>query len=238
MDDLKNKLEEIKNSFIKSNDPNFIGLFVFGSQNYCLSNEESDIDCILLLKDPGGLPKEAATNYGKVKIYSLEKFIKLLSRGVPQAHEILCTKYRIVNPLYETILQNFTSNLYDCLDYEKIKAQLYKKLEEHLYYILWIVDQKSNQKYNKKRLYWAIRVHNQLMRIEAGEDFATSLVYKDILDLDLMKIKTENNCLSVKELKKIYKTLADYLHRRPRHLTKIMPKEEQCFSCLYAGLSS
>lgn len=104
MDDLVIKLEEIKDSFITDNNPNFIGLFLFGSQNYNLSSEESDIDCILLLRDSTGFSKEVSTKYGKIKIYSLESFIKLLSRGIPQAYEILYTKYQIVNPVYKTIL--------------------------------------------------------------------------------------------------------------------------------------
>lgn len=237
MDDLIIKLKEIKSSFTIDNSANFIGLFLFGSQNYHLSTEESDIDCILLLKDSTGFPKEAVTKYGKIKIYSLKKFIKLLSCGVPQAYEILYTKYRIVNSLYEAALQNFISNLSDSLDYEKIKAQLYKKLEEHFYYILWIINKKTNQRYNKKRLYWAIQVYNQLTRIEAGEDFASSLIYKDNLGLNLMKIKTETNFLSVNELNKIYKLLATYLQNKPQLAIEVTPEEEQYFSWLYSSIS-
>lgn len=237
MDDLIIKLREIKSSFIIDNSTNFIGLFLFGSQNYHLSTEESDIDCILLLKDSTGFPKEAVTEYGKIKIYSLEKFIKLLSCGVPQAYEILYTKYRIVNPLYEVALQNFISNLSDSLDCEKIKAQLYKKLEEHFYHILWIINKKTNQRYNKKRLYWAIRVCNQLQRINDGESFESSLIYRDLIGYDLMQIKTVTNYLSIKDFNTIYKNLIEFIRSQRRYSKDVLDAEEKCFSNLYANIT-
>lgn len=237
MDDLIIKLREIKSSFIIDNSANFIGLFLFGSQNYHLSTEESDIDCILLLKDSTSFPKEAVTKYGKIKIYSLKKFIKLLSCGVPQAYEILYTKYRIVNPLYEVALQNFISNLSDSLDYEKIKAQLYKKLEEHLCHVLWMMINKENARYNKKRLYWAIRVCNQLQRINDGESFESSLIYRDLIGYDLIQIKTVTNYLSIKDFSTIYRSLIEFIRSQRRYSKDVLDTEEKCFSNLYANIT-
>lgn len=239
MDDLIIKLREIKSSFIIDNSTNFIGLFLFGSQNYHLSTEESDIDCILLLKDSTGFPKEAVTEYGKIKIYSLEKFIKLLSCGVPQAYEILYTKYRIVNPLYEVALQNFISNLSDSLDCEKIKAQLYKKLEEHFYHILWIINKKTNQKYNKKRLYWAIRVYNQIQRLNEDEDLSSSFVYIENIemDLDLIQIKSQDNFLSAEKFSDIYRLLKEAIRVKPDFQISVTPKEKENYLHFYSEIN-
>ena len=239
MDDLIIKLREIKSSFIIDNSTNFIGLFLFGSQNYHLSTEESDIDCILLLKDSTGFPKEASTEYGKIKIYSLEKFIKLLSCGVPQAYEILYTKHRIVNPLYEVALQNFISNLSDSLDCEKIKAQLYKKLEEHFYHILWIINKKTNQKYNKKRLYWAIRVYNQIQRLNEDEDLSSSFVYIESMgkDLDLIQIKSQDNFLSTEKFGNIYRLLKEAIRVKPDFQISVTPKEKENYLHFYSEIN-
>ena len=103
--------------------------------------------------------------------------------------------------------------------------------------MFWNVSKKEKAYYNKKRLYWAIRVYNQLTRIEAGEDFVSSLIYKDNLDLDLMKIKTETNFLSANELNKIYKLLTAYLQNKPQLAIEVTPEEEQCFSWLYSSIS-
>lgn len=231
MDKIYSLIQERYNEF------NIIGLFLYGSQNYGLDYTHSDMDFIALVKQDSRPHREMEISNGKLKIYTIKYFLYRLKRGDLECYEILYTKYKILNPRYEDLFEYFINNYTPVINYDRIKRSLRNKLSEHLGYVTWMISNKEKAYYNKKRLYWAIRVYNQLTRIEAGEDFASSLIYKDNLDLDLMKIKTETNFLSVNELNKIYKLLATYLQNKPQLAIEVTPEEERCFSWLYSSIS-
>ena len=123
------------------------------------------------------------------------------------------------------------------MNYERVKNSLKKKLDEHLSHILWIIHNPEKARYNKKRLYWALRVCNQLQRIDDGEDFKSSLMYNSTLDYDLKKIKTITNYLSIKDFNDIYKYLNKYLYSLPKYSKDILDKEEKCLSKFYNSMT-
>ena len=96
---------------------------------------------------------------------------------------------------------------------------------------------KENARYNKKRLYWAIRVCNQLQRINDGESFESSLVYRDLIGYDLIQIKTVTNYLSIKDFSTIYKSLIEFIRSQCRYSKDVLDAEEKCFSNLYASIT-
>lgn len=221
-----------------SND-NFIGIFLYGSQNYQLSYEGSDVDTILLVCESNKPKQELTTSNGKAKIYTLKYFIYRLKQGDLECYEILYTKYKILNPFYAECFIDFVKEFSNCMNYERIKYSLYKKLNEHLCHVLWMIQNKENARYNKKRLYWAIRVCNQLKRIdEDKEDFESSLVYRPLLDHDLMKIKTITNYLSLRDFNDIYRYLIDFIRFQPRYSKEVLDEEEKCLSEFYISISS
>lgn len=215
----------------------FIGIFLYGSQNYKLDYEGSDIDTILLVRTSNKPKKEISTSIGKTKVYTLKYFLYRLKQGDLECYEILYTTHKIINPIYTNHFENFVQEFSDCMNYERIKSALYKKLDEHLCHVLWMIQNKENARYNKKRLYWAIRVCNQLQRINEGEDFESSLVYHSSLDCDLIKIKTIANYLSLKEFNEIYKYLVKYLHFLPRYSKEVLNEEEKCLSNFYISMT-
>jgi hypothetical protein len=170
-------------------DDNFIGIFLYGSQNYGLDYEGSDIDSILIVKSADRPKQELTVSTGKVKIYTLKYFIYRLKQGDLECYEILYTKYRILSSVYEKPFIKFIKEFSDCINYERVKRSLAIKLDEHLCHVLWLLTNPEKANYNKKRLYWAIRVCNQLQRIIEGEDYKSSLVYRPLYDCNLMDIK-------------------------------------------------
>ena len=236
MVNLNCQLSQVKQDLAISDD-NFIGIFLYGSQNYGLDYDGSDTDSILLVHSADKAKKELQTSTGKVKIYTLKYFIYRLKQGDLECYEILYTKYNITNPVYEECLINFIKELSDCMSYERIKYSLYNKLDEHLCHVLWMMVNKEKARYNKKRLYWAIRVCNQLQRTNDGESFESSLVYRDLIGYDLMQIKTATNYLSIKDFSTIYKSLIEFIRSQRRYSKDVLDAEEKCFSNLYANIT-
>lgn len=215
----------------------FVGIFLYGSQNYGLDCEGSDIDTILIVRTSDKPKQELSTLVGKTKIYTLKYFLYRLRQGDLECYEILYTKYKIVNPVYVDLFETFVKDFSSCMNYERIKSALYKKLDEHLCHVLWMAQNKENARYNKKRLYWAVRVCNQLQRICDGEDFASSLRYRALSKYDVLKIKTTINYLSIKDLNVIYKSLIDFLHGLPRYSIEVLEQEEKCLSDFYIAIT-
>ena len=219
-------------------DNNFIGVFLYGSQNYRLNTEDSDVDTIAIVLNSNQPKQEVTLPNGKMKVYTLKYFIDCLKRGDLECHEILYTKYRCINPIYENQLNTFIKDFSKCMSYDRIKHALHCKLDEHLCHVLWIIRNDDGVRYNKKRLYWAIRVCNQLKRINAGESFESSLVYQSDLSHDLVKIKMETDYLSLRDFNIIYKYLIEYLQASPRYLKVVSDKEEKCLSNFYTSVTS
>ena len=235
MVNLNVQIEQAKQT-LQINNNNFIGIFLYGSQNYGLDYEKSDTDSILLVQSANKPKQELQTLTGKIKIYTLKYFIYRLKQGDLECYEILYSKYKRINPIYEEPLINFIKEFSDCMSYERIKSSLVMKLDEHLCHVLWLLTNKAKARYNKKRLYWAIRVWNQLERINNGEDFKSSLVYYPLWDYDLIKIKTITNYLSLKEFHDIYRYLVQSLRSLPYYSTKVLDEEEICLSKFYTSM--
>lgn len=212
---------------------NFIGIFLYGSQNYQLDHAGSDADTILIVQVADKPRQEMSVENGKTKIYTLDYFLRRLRQGDLECYEILYTRHRVVNPIYEQTLTDFVRDISGCLNYDRIKRSLIWKLDEHLCHILWIIKNDDGSRYNKKRLYWAMRVRNQLERINAGESFEPSLVYQSESDYDLMKIKTIPNHLSMRDFNHIYRDLMSVVKSSPRYSNDVLDEEEKCLTDFY-----
>lgn len=236
MDKVIEKLKETKEQ-LGLDENNFLGIFLYGSQNYGLADVNSDLDSIVLVYSARKPAQEILSSFGMVKIYTLKHFFHKLRKGNLKCYEILYTKYRVLNPAYEKSFNDFVARFTMNIDYSKIKNSLYKKLNEHINHIMWLILKQEGAKYNKKRLYWAIRVCNQLKRIEEGEDFASSLVYIEDAGLNMMKIKSQTNFLSIKELDNIYKALNKINCNKPTYSIVTNLEEEECFTLLHSDIA-
>lgn len=217
-------------------DDNFIGMFLYGSQNYGLAYEDSDIDAIVLVRKSDKQKKELRVQDGVVKIYTLKYYLYLLKKGDMECYEILYTKHCFINPTYAAPIAKFIANFTDALNVDRLKRALYIKLDEHFSNIMWIKFNRGNARYNKKRLYWALRVKNQLSRLIDGEELETSFIYDTKDRENLMQIKTIENFLSLKELGQKVRDLREFLQARAPYSSKVSDKEERCLSEFYNDL--
>ena len=88
-----------------------IGTFLYGSQNYNIDTEESDVDSIALFcpsEDYAILNPatnwEIETDYGKVTIKDTRKFVGEILKQSPNSLEILFTNYKIRNFYFDAFL--------------------------------------------------------------------------------------------------------------------------------------
>lgn len=230
-------LSTVKQAYNTPED-NFIGIFLYGSQNYQLDTAESDVDTIMLVYTADYPKQEMHVDCGKMKVYTLRYFISRLKKGDMRCYEILYTKYRILNPMYKSAFLCFVDRFTECMNYDRIKRSLWKKLDEHMCNILWILRNEDNSRYNKKRLYWAMRVANQLDRINNGESFESSLVYRSDDDYSLVKIKAITNYLSLREFNNIYRDLNQYRLGQFRHTSEVTNEEKSCLSEFYDSMTT
>lgn len=213
MQEITNILNKVKEQLNVDN-KNFIGLFLYGSQNYGRSYVNSDYDFICLVINTDKIFDTIRHEQGQVKVYNLNFFSHKLMRGDLECLEILFTRYKYINPAYLDII----TELYDSIKVfgqdNRIKKSLKNKLKEHIDY-LEIVTKKDFGFYNKKRFYWAFRVRKQLEQILAGKSFEESLYYPEDLIDDLMAVKTGKTQLSREEYKVKKNELINFLHSLP-----------------------
>ena len=194
-------------------DSAFIGLFLYGSQNYGLDSEASDKDYIGIVTDFNLSYQIVHINNSQIKIYSAHYFFKLLQAGDLECLECLYTDKAEINPNYYKVIKHVKEILLNGLNSECVIASLNKKLKEHISYLY---THKANDspvaRYSRKRLYWAIRVGNQLERIISGESFVSSLKYPENARDELLKIKTIENYLDISQAKAIEKRLQELVN--------------------------
>ena len=128
--------------------------------------------------------------------------------------ECLYTDQAEINPHYYKVIKYIKENLLKVLDYDGVIARLNKKLKEHISYLyIHKANDSPAAQYSRKRLYWAIRVGNQLERIMSGESFATSLKYPEDLRDELLKIKTIENYLDSAQVQTIENHLKELMNK-------------------------
>jgi predicted nucleotidyltransferase len=219
MTDIMNRLQEHYKE-VEDMGYEIVGIFLQGSQNYELAYENSDIDSKAIL-----LPKFNSFVLNKQAIsttHVLEnnehcdlKDIRLMFDCFKKQNinfvEILFTKYRIVNPKYQSFIQilfdnnetlarynNYASvNCISGTSMEKFKAL------EHPYPT--IIDKIEKYGYDPKQLHHIIRLNEFMKRYISGEKYADCLISKDKEYL----IDVKKGIHSLEEAREIGKRLCD-----------------------------
>lgn len=154
-----------------------LGVFVFGSQNYDLDSDNSDIDIkvIYLGEEPeeGYTLFERESEEGFVQLVSLENFLVKLKSGYHTWYEILFTEYFLINPKYRTVWENVRKKR-DALVRENIKAHLLTELDylkrQKSFMDIYLSSEKEN-----KRLSYFYRIKYLI------DAFIEGYSYKDCL---------------------------------------------------------
>lgn len=222
--------------FIDINNANFIGLLLYGSQNYRLSTPDSDIDVIMIVHSYPSNSAELFTKQGKMIVYTLEYFIDLLKNGDDVCYQALFSDYKLLNPAYEKCFLSFIERFSECMNYERIKWSLKNVLQEHIDRLTIPYTIGSNCKYNKRRLYRAMQIYNQLNRVNVGESYKSSLIYDKSTDYNIIKIKTIDNYLPIKEFHILLNSLIKYFDSLPTYDRIVTNEEELCFNRFYIDM--
>ena len=184
-----------------------VGVFLQGSQNYGLDYEGSDIDtkCIVLptlddlifnrkpVSTTHVLPNEEHLDLKDVRLY-FQTFRKQNLNFM----EILFTKYKIVNPLYEPYWNRLIENNEQIAHYNPVGAvktmkgiamEKYHAMEHRYPSKVDIIDKYH---YDGKQLHHLLRVREYLIRYINGEPYKNCLVTNCGEYLKLVKTLTPN----------------------------------------------
>lgn len=214
-------------------DSNFIGIFLYGSQNYGLNTEDSDTDAIIIVKESDCAHKQVHLASGIIKFYTLKYFLSRLQKGDMECYEILYTKYRFINNQYEKAFDDFVIDFTKVLKLDRVKHALALKLHEHLSAAMWMPFNRDNSKYHRKRVYWAYRVSDQLTRIIEGESLKNTFIYNEQNKEELLKIKSITNYLQLEELGKNLRRMHTQLRKLPKYNIEVTESEALCLSSFY-----
>lgn len=168
-----------------------IGIFCQGSQNYGLDYEGSDIDtkCFLVptLEDIIFNKKPISTTYIRANEEHIDfKDIRLFLTTVRKQNlnfmEILFTKYKIVNPIYEPMWNRLIENNEQIARYNPVGAvktmkgialEKYHAMEHRYPSKIDIIDKWG---YDGKQLSHLVRVREYLTRYIDGERYSDCLI--------------------------------------------------------------
>lgn len=216
-----------------------VGVFLQGSQNYNLEYENSDVDskAILLPKFNNFVLNHAPTsttsvldNNEHVDLKDIRLMFDCFKKQNINFVEILFTKYKVINPKYESLFipliesreliahyNNYATVSCMCgMSLEKFKAL------EHPYPT--IIDKIEKYGYDPKQLHHIVRLDEFLIRYLDGESYEDCLISKQ---RDYL-INVKRGCHSLDEARSIAKELtskicsvkAKYMNRNPLKVNK------------------
>jgi hypothetical protein len=195
-----------------------VGIFIQGSQNYGLDYEGSDIDTKLIIaptfeeiafnKRPLSTTHVRANNE-HIDFKDIRLYIETFRKQNLNFLEILFTKYKIVNPMYEQFWNQLVAAREDIAHYDlrrAIKSMQGIALEkyhamEHKYPSKIEIIEKYG--YDSKQLHHLLRVENYLKRYINGEKYENCLIPSPSV-VDLLKgVKEDNGFYSLEEARMV-----------------------------------
>jgi len=223
MNKIMKRLEEHYNTVIQMG-YEIVGVFLQGSQNYELAYENSDIDTKAIL-----LPKfndfvlnnklisttHILENDEHIDLKDIRLMFECFKKQNINFVEILFTKYKVINPKYESLFQPIISNNELIARYNNYAAvncisgmsmEKYKALE-HPYPT--IIDKIEKYGYCSKQLHHIIRLNEFIKRYLIGEKYSDCLISNNKEYL----INVKRNIHTLDEAREIAKRLCDETYK-------------------------
>lgn len=217
-----NKLEELGY--------NIVGVFLYGSQNYELDYEKSDVDTkaivlpslndIVLSKQPVSTTIDIGNN-NLCDVKDIRKMFDCFKKQNINFIELLFTKYYILNPKYEDLYRVMLNNaelIARYNNYASVNCMCGMALEkynalDHPYPS--IKDKIDKYGYDNKQLHHILRINDFIVRYINGEKYSDILIptNKDYLlsvkttykyTLEEAKLLGMNTCEYIKKIKDEY----------------------------------
>jgi len=211
-----------------------VGVFLQGSQNYNLDIYEkdymSDIDtkCIVLptLRDLIEGNKMTSTKYdfegGQIDVKDIRMMMEMWKKQNQSYLEILYTDYKIINPRYESYMNDILNM---CDDIVKLNppqlARCINGMSEEKVVALENVSPATKEKiekyqYDPKQLASIIRLTHLIKNLfERGESFKRAIWYEDKLRDYMIDIKKGNvSLIEARKLANIYNSKTNMIKER------------------------
>ena len=203
-----NRLREHLKEYQQNFSQDWIGIFLFGSQNYGLEDEHSDVDSRILVNYRSNLFYKTAdftrSNGEHVELIDSKDFFLNLRRMDIQALEGLFTEYQIINPKYAELWEQI-----------KLHEEEFAHLDEHM----WVAQMKGQLALNKERFllqetmdplvetigYAPKGAYHMVRQVEGIKKYCDGRAYSEVLQTEqrefLLKIKrgglTQADCLEL-----------------------------------------
>lgn len=185
---------------------NVLGVFLYGSQNYNLATENSDVDTVaiivptfsdLCLQSP--VSKELNIDGEHCNVKDIREYMKMIKKQNINFTETLFTEYCWVNPKYKTIWNLFTSQKNNIVQIDPDRAIIaaYHQAENTFKQILNLED--NDIVYDCKRFVNTYRLIDFCYKFYNGKDFLSCIQQTGNNKERLLKIKAGTS-LSYKEL--------------------------------------
>lgn len=181
-----------------------LGVFLYGSQNYGLDYEDSDIDtkAIVIPKFGDFVRSVKATSHTikheDTKAHLDVKDIRLMFEQFRKQNtnflEILFTDYMLINPKYQDLFQTILENREEIARYNPaagigtMRGMAYEKRKALTHPYPSIVHKIEKFGYDPKQLHHILRIEEMLGRFVEGESYASLLKSEDVDFLLAVKV--------------------------------------------------
>ena len=162
-----------------------IGIFLRGSQNYGLANENSDVDSVVLVfpSKEDFIMNKQAINYtvddgdNKIQVLDIRLFFHQLRKSSPNCLELMFTKYSHLNLDYSLFWENIVSKREEIayLDKNRLMQSLRGFVCTNMKQFKNVADKQH------KKGYQVLRIWEQICGIVNGKTYEESLQSKFIV---------------------------------------------------------
>ena len=162
-----------------------IGIFLRGSQNYGLTNENSDVDSVVLVfpSKEDFIMNKQAINYtiddgdNKIQVLDIRLFFHQLRKSSPNCLELMFTKYYHLNLDYSLFWENIVSKREEIayLDKNRLMQSLRGFVCTNMKQFKNVIDKQH------KKGYQILRIWEQVCGIVNGKTYEESLQSKFIV---------------------------------------------------------
>lgn len=228
-DELFMREQEVRKTY-----PNIVGIFLYGSQNYHLDTEYSDIDSRTLICPT---LDDIANNHKAIserEITDARLMIDLFKKQNLTSLELLFTKYKIIFKPYEDIWEHLVINAEDIAHYHPYRAaQTVLGMARRKYASFNVELPSAAHKYNPKELYHLLRLQEYFNKYKQNYSFQECFISNQasfLKDVKLGKLPYEEALkLNEQAIKDVIKQVDEFCILNPvnkmnKHIDKLLTK--------------
>lgn len=202
---------------------NVVGVFLYGSQNYELDYEKSDVDTkaivlptlsdIVLNRQPVSTTVDMGNNY-LCDVKDIRKMLECFKKQNINFIELLFTKYYVLNPIYEDLYRPMLENAESIArynNYASVNCMCGMALEKYnaLTHPYPSIKEKIDKYgYDNKQLHHILRIKDFIVRYCSGEKYGSILIP---INKKLLSSVKSGYVYSLDEAKKLAKETCDWI---------------------------